>query len=167
MMRVGIGYDVHPLVVGLPCIIGGVKIPHEKGLQGYSDGDVLLHAISDALLGAVGGGDIGRHFKAGDPRWKGISSLKLLERVSMMLSEKGYRTINCDCVVIAEAPKIFPYVEEMQKKIAHALAMRPGDVNIKGSTNERMGFIGREEGIAAQAVCLLHSSSVAEHVSDD
>lgn len=158
MMRVGIGYDVHPLVVGLPCVIGGVKIPHEKGLQGYSDGDVLLHAISDALLGAFGAGDIGRHFKEGDPRWKGISSLKLLERVSMMLSEKGYRTINCDCVVIAETPKIFPYVEEMQKKIARALATRPEDVNIKGSTHEKLGFIGREEGIAAQAVCLIRST---------
>ncbi len=166
MMRVGIGYDVHPLVVGVPCVIGGVKIPHEKGLQGYSDGDVLLHAISDALLGAIGGGDIGRHFKEGDPRWKGISSLKLLERVSMMLSEKGWRTINCDCVVIAEAPKIFPYAEQMQKKIARALATRPEDINIKASTTDRLGFIGREEGIAAQAICLLHSS-MAEHVSDN
>jgi len=166
MMRVGVGYDVHPLVAGLPCVIGGVEIPHEKGLKGYSDGDVLLHAISDALLGAVGGGDIGRHFREGDPRWKGISSLKLLERVSMMLSERGYRTINCDCVVIAEAPKIFPYAAEMQKKIAHALATRPEDVNVKASTNEKIGFIGREEGIAAQAVCLIHSSG-PEHVSDD
>lgn len=166
MMRVGIGYDVHPLVAGVPCVIGGVDIPHEKGLQGYSDGDVLLHAISDALLGAVGSGDIGRHFKEGDPRWKGISSLKLLERVSIMLSEKGYRVANCDCVVIAEAPKIFPYVEEMQKKIAQVLSIRPEDINIKGSTNEKIGFIGREEGIAAQAVCLVLSSA-AEHVSDD
>lgn len=166
MMRVGLGYDVHPLVVGVPCMIGGVEIPHKKGLQGYSDGDVLLHAISDALLGAIGGGDIGRHFKEGDPRWKGISSLKLLERVSMMLSEKGWRTINCDCVVIAEAPKIAPYAAEMQKKIARALATRPEDINIKASTHDRLGFIGQEEGIAAQAICLLHSSMV-EHVSDN
>ncbi len=158
MMRVGMGYDVHPLEPGIPCIIGGVKIPHEKGLKGYSDGDVLTHAISDAILGALGGGDIGRHFREGDPRWKGISSLKLLEIVSKMLSEKGYRVINCDCVVIAEAPKIFPYVEKMQQKISHALAMRPEDINIKGSTNEKIGFVGREEGIAAQAVCLLHSA---------
>ena len=157
MMRVGMGYDVHPLVPGIPCVIGGVKIPHDKGLKGYSDGDVLLHAISDALLGAIGGGDIGRHFREGDPRWKGISSLKLLEIVSRMLSDKGYRTINCDCVVIAEAPKIAPYVEEMQKKIARALFIRPEDINVKGSTNEKIGFIGREEGIAAQAVCLVHT----------
>lgn len=157
MMRVGLGYDVHPLVPGRPCIIGGVTIPHSTGLQGHSDGDVLLHAICDALLGAVGAGDLGRHFPSDDPQWKGISSLILLETVSKKLSSEGYRCINCDCTVIAESPKISPYTMEMQKKIAAAICMRPEDVNIKGTTNDKLGFIGKGEGIAAQVVCLLHA----------
>ncbi len=163
MMRVGIGYDVHPLERGLPCFIGGVQIPYEKGLKGYSDGDVLLHAISDALLGAIGAGDIGRHFQPGDPRWKGISSLRLLEIVSKMIVDQGYRVVNCDSVVMAEAPKILPYVDEMKQKIARTLLMTPDEINVKGTTLEKLGFIGRGEGIAAQAVCLLEK---VRHVSD-
>ncbi len=165
-MRVGIGYDIHPLVAGIPCVIGGVEIPYVKGLKGYSDGDVLLHAICDAHLGAVGAGDIGHHFSEGDPRWEGVSSLKLLEIVSKLLSSKGYRTINCDCVVIAEAPRISPYLEEMKKKISRALSMRPEDINVKGTTHDRIGSLGRGEGIVAQAVCLIHSSDI-ENASDD
>ncbi len=160
MLRIGIGYDVHPLVKGRPCILGGVEIPHEKGLKGYSDGDVLLHAISDALLGAAGEGDIGRHFQVGDPRWKGISSLKLLEKVVRILSKKGYKIVNCDSVVIAEQPKISSFVKEMIENIGKQLLIDGQDINVKGTTNEKIGFIGRGEGIAAQAVCLIQSGNV-------
>ncbi|MFQ5543097.1 MAG: 2-C-methyl-D-erythritol 2,4-cyclodiphosphate synthase [Nitrospiria bacterium] len=158
MDRIGIGYDVHRLEKGYDCILGGVKIRYEKGLKGHSDADVLLHAICDALLGAAGEGDIGRHFRAGDARWEGISSLILLEEVLQILSGKGYRPVNCDSVVIAEAPRIFPFVEEMKKNISKALAISPECVNVKGTTNEQIGFIGRGEGIAAQAVCMITSS---------
>lgn len=155
MIRVGIGYDVHPLVKGFRCVLGGIDIPYDKGLQGYSDGDVLLHAIADALLGAAGEGDLGRHFKVGDERWKGISSLKILKEVVQILSKKRYKVINCDSVVIAEAPKIAPFVDRMVQNISNTLFIEQGDVNVKGTTNERIGFIGRGEGIAAQAVCLI------------
>ncbi|MFQ5597289.1 MAG: 2-C-methyl-D-erythritol 2,4-cyclodiphosphate synthase [Nitrospiria bacterium] len=160
MIRVGLGYDVHPLVKGCRCVIGGVEIPYEKGLKGYSDADVLLHAISDALLGAAGQGDIGCHFREGDARWRGVSSLKILEAVVRMVSDRGYRVVNCDCVVIAEEPRISPYREEMIDRISSHLFIGPGDVNVKGTTNERIGFIGRGEGIAAQAVCLIQSKNV-------
>ncbi len=166
MIRVGIGYDVHPLETGRPCIIGGVEIPFEKGLMGYSDGDVLLHAIADALLGAMGLGDIGRHFKPGDARWKGISSIKLLERVVDMMALQGYQVINCDSVVMAEAPKILPHVDKMKEKIAQVLSITPAQINIKGTTLEKLGFIGRGEGIAAQAVSLIQKSSETD-VSGD
>ncbi len=154
-IRVGIGYDVHPLVLGRRCVLGGVEIPYEKGLAGYSDADVLLHAISDALLGAAGAGDLGRHFKVGDPRWNGVSSLTILKEVVLILKRKGYRVLNCDSVIIAESPLIAPFVGEMLKNISSHLGIEPEEVNVKGTTNEKMGFIGRGEGIAAQAVCLI------------
>jgi len=155
MMRVGMGYDVHRLVAGCPCWLGGVEIPYEKGLSGYSDGDVLLHAICDALLGAASEGDLGRHFPEGDPQWKGIRSLIILEEVYRLLSKKGYQVRNVDGVLIAEGPRIAPFVGQMKVKISQALGVTPDDVNVKATTNERIGFIGRGEGIAAQAVCLL------------
>ena len=155
MIRVGMGYDVHRLEKGYRCVLGGVEIPHEKGLKGYSDADVLLHAVCDALLGAAGEGDLGRHFPEGDPKWKGISSLRLLEKVAGLLVKKGYQVRNIDAVVIAQAPKIAPFVERMKKNISASLSMDPEDVNVKATTNEEIGFIGRGEGIAAQAVCLI------------
>ncbi len=163
MTRIGLGYDVHPLVEGRPCILGGVDIPHEKGLQGYSDGDVLLHALCDALLGAAAAGDLGRHFPSDDAKWQGISSLKLLDEVVLILAQKGYKIINCDCVVIAEAPKIAPYIGEMIEKIGTHLKIATENVNVKGTTNDGIGFIGRGEGIAAQAVCLI----VSQNAPDD
>jgi 2-C-methyl-D-erythritol 2,4-cyclodiphosphate synthase len=155
MIRVGIGYDVHRLVEGYRCILGGVEIANDKGLEGYSDADVLLHAVCDALLGAAGEGDLGRHFPEGDPKWKGISSLKLLEAVRHLLLKKRYTVINIDTVIIAERPKISPFVEKMKVNISRTLEIEPDDVNIKATTNEKIGFIGRGEGIAAQAVCVI------------
>lgn len=155
MIRVGFGYDVHALAPGYRLVLGGVEIPHEMGLKGYSDGDPLLHALCDALLGAMGEGDLGRHFPEGDPRWKGISSLRLLDEVAALLSRKGLRVVNIDAVVIAEAPRIAPFVERMKKNIGASLSIQPEDVNVKATTNEKIGFIGRGEGIAAQAVCLI------------
>lgn len=154
MIRIGIGYDVHQFVEGYPCILGGVEIPCEKGLKGYSDADVLLHAICDALLGAAGEGDLGRHFPEGDPKWKGISSLRLLEEVAILL-QKGHSVINIDAVIIAEKPRVAPFVGAMKENISRRLSIRPDDVSIKATTNEKIGFIGRGEGIAAQAVCLI------------
>jgi 2-C-methyl-D-erythritol 2,4-cyclodiphosphate synthase len=155
MIRVGIGYDVHRLVEGYRCVLGGVEIANDKGLEGYSDADVLLHAVCDALLGAAGEGDLGRHFPEGDPKWKGISSLKLLEAVRHLLLKKRYTVINIDTVIIAERPKISPFVEKMKVNISRTLEIEPDDVNIKATTNEKIGFIGRGEGIAAQAVCVI------------
>lgn len=155
-MRIGQGFDVHQLVEGRPCIIGGVTIPHEKGLLGHSDADVLLHAISDALLGAIGEGDIGRHFPDTDPAYKGADSLQLLKVVWRLVREKGYRLGNVDATIIAQAPKMAPHIPRMREIIASALeANDPGQINIKATTTEKLGFTGRGEGIAAQAVCLL------------
>ncbi len=155
MIRIGIGYDIHRLVTGARCILGGVEIPNDQGLEGYSDADVLLHAICDALLGAAGEGDLGRHFPEGDPKWKGISSLKLLGEVKDLLSKKRYTVTNIDTVIIAERPRISPFVDQMKINISRSLAIQPDDVNIKATTNEKIGFIGRGEGIAAQAVCMI------------
>ncbi len=157
MIRIGIGYDVHQLVEGYPCILGGVEIPHDKGLKGYSDADVLLHAICDALLGAAGEGDLGRHFPEGDPKWKGVSSLRLLEEVASILLQKGHQVINIDSVIIAEKPRVAPFAEPMKVNISRRLSIDPTAVSIKATTNEKIGFIGRGEGIAAQAVCLIES----------
>ncbi len=154
-MRIGIGYDIHRLEAGDHCQIGGVAIPHDKHLIGYSDGDPLLHAICDALLGAAGLGDIGHYFPSGDLKWKGISSLVLLTEVGRILSDQHYRVVNIDSVVIAELPRIAPHTKRMKEGIGYALLISEGQINIKATTNEKIGFIGREEGIAAQAVCII------------
>ena len=154
-MRIGHGYDVHRLVEGRDLIIGGVKIPHTLGLLGHSDADVLLHAVSDALLGAAGLGDIGKHFPDTDPRYKGADSLKLLETVGMKVAEAGYRVSNIDVTMIAQAPKLRPYIETMERNIAGALNINPGRVNVKATTEERLGFTGNMDGMSCHAVCLL------------
>ncbi|MNM20226.1 2-C-methyl-D-erythritol 2,4-cyclodiphosphate synthase [compost metagenome] len=156
MIAVGQGFDVHQLVEGRPCIIGGVTIPYEKGLLGHSDADVLLHAVSDAILGALGLGDIGRHFPDTDPAFKDADSLKLLEHVWGLAKERGYRLGNIDSTIIAQKPKMAPYIPEMTEIIARALEAEPSRVNVKATTTEQLGFTGRGEGIAAQSiVCLL------------
>ncbi len=151
-MRVGIGYDVHRLVEGRKLILGGVEIPFHLGLAGHSDADVLIHAIMDALLGAIGENDIGEHFPDNDPQYKDISSLLLLERVGEILNDNGFKVDNIDSVIIAEKPKINPYRNEMRKNIARALSLKIGQVNVKATTNEKLGFIGKQEGIAAYAI---------------
>ena len=156
-MRIGFGYDAHRLVPGRALVLGGVLIPHEKGLLGHSDADALAHAVIDALLGAAGLGDIGRHFPDSDPAYKDISSLKLLERTAALLQTGGYRVANIDCVIVAESPKLSSYVENMERNIRDCLNIA-GDghiVNVKSTTEEGMGFTGSGEGIAAKAVCLL------------
>ncbi|AET57577.1 2-C-methyl-D-erythritol 2,4-cyclodiphosphate synthase [Paenibacillus terrae HPL-003] len=156
MIRVGQGFDVHQLVEGRPCIIGGVNIPYEKGLLGHSDADVLLHAISDAILGALGLGDIGKHFPDNDPEFKDADSLKLLEHVWSMAKERGYHLGNIDSTIIAQKPKMASYIPQMNEVIARALeAKDPSQVNVKATTTEQLGFAGREEGIAAQSVVCL------------
>ena len=156
-MRIGMGYDVHRLVEDRALVIGGVEIPYEKGLLGHSDADVLLHAIMDALLGAAGLGDIGKHFPDTDPAYEGISSVKLLEKVRELLAEKGFLIENIDATVIAQAPKMRPYMDAMREKIANALEIDEEFVNLKATTEEGLGFTGTGEGISAQAVCLLTS----------
>lgn len=154
-MRIGIGYDVHQLVEGRKLILGGVAIPFEKGLLGYSDADVLVHAINDALLGAAALGDIGTHFPDTDIKYKDISSILLLKEVKKLLKEAGYKVVNIDTVICAERPKLSPYVDEMQKNIAEALEIDKNRVSIKATTTEKLGFEGRGEGISSQAVCLI------------
>jgi 2-C-methyl-D-erythritol 2,4-cyclodiphosphate synthase len=149
------GYDVHKLVEGRRLILGGVEIPHTLGLLGHSDADVLLHAVMDALLGAAALGDIGAHFPDTDPQYEGISSLKLLEHVGGLLGEKGYVIDNIDATVIAQKPKLRPYIGEMEQNIARTLGISKEQVNVKATTEEGLGFTGQEEGIAAQAICLL------------
>jgi len=156
-MRIGTGYDVHRLTEGRKCIIGGVDIPYEKGLLGHSDADVLLHAISDALLGAAALGDIGLWFPDTDPQWEGASSLKLLQRVGEILEEHAFLIENIDATVIAQAPKMRPYIDQMRQNIADALLLDISQVSVKATTEEHLGFTGRGEGISAQAVALLTS----------
>ncbi len=156
-MRIGTGYDVHRLTEGRKLIVGGVEIPYEKGLLGHSDADVLLHAMMYALLGAAALGDIGRHFPDSEAEYKGISSLVLLERVGEMLEENCFLIENIDATIIAQAPKMRPYIENMRENIAQALHIEMEQVNIKATTEEGLGFTGAGEGIAAQAVCLLNS----------
>jgi 2-C-methyl-D-erythritol 2,4-cyclodiphosphate synthase len=153
--RIGIGYDVHPLVQGRKLILGGVEIPFEKGLNGWSDADVLLHAIMDALLGAAALGDIGTHFPPGDPRFKDISSLVLLVKVNDIVREAGWRIGNIDVMILAEAPRLKEHMDNMTCNIAKALGMALGDISLKAGTSEKMGFVGRGEGIAAEAIALL------------
>ena len=154
-MRVGMGYDVHRLTEGRDLILGGVKIPYEKGLLGHSDADVLIHAVMDALLGAAALGDIGRHFPDTDPMYKGISSIRLLEHVGRLLEEERYLVENIDATIIAQRPKMLPHIESMRKNIAEALGISADQVNIKATTEEGLGFTGTGEGISSQAVCLL------------
>ncbi len=154
-IRIGHGFDVHQLVAGRKCIIGGVDIPFERGLLGHSDADVLLHAICDALLGAAALGDIGKHFPDTDARFKGIDSRKLLQHVGLLLKERGFGVVNIDATIIAQAPKMAPHISAMVKNIANDLGAEVGQVNVKATTTEQLGFTGRGEGIAAEAVCLI------------
>ena len=156
-MRVGMGYDVHRLDEGRKLIIGGVDIPYEKGLLGHSDADVLLHAISDALLGAAALGDIGKHFPDNDPKYKGADSLKLLEQVGKMIDDERFIIQNIDATIVAQAPKMRPYIDQMRANIADALSIDIGQVNVKATTEEGLGFTGEGLGISASAVCLIQS----------
>ncbi len=161
MMRIGQGFDVHALVPGRKLILGGVDIPFERGLLGHSDADVLLHAVTDALLGAAGLGDIGRHFPDTDPRFAGADSRRLLRETARLVAQAGYRVVNVDATVIARAPRLAPHVGRMAEHIAADLGIGAGCVNVKAKTTERLGFTGRGEGIAAQAVALI------EHAGGD
>ena len=154
-MRIGHGYDVHKLVEGRDLIIGGVKIEHTLGLLGHSDADVLLHAVSDALLGAAGLGDIGKHFPDTDPQYKGADSLKLLEIVAQRVQKAGYRVSNIDVTMIAQRPKLRPHIEQMERNIAGAVGIDVSRINVKATTEEKLGFTGEELGMACHAVCLL------------
>ena len=155
MTRIGTGYDVHQLSEGLPLWMGGVLVPHSHGLVGHSDADVLLHAICDALLGAAALGDIGKHFPDTDPQYKGISSLKLLAHVGDLLHEHGYRIGNIDSTIVAQRPKLAPYIPQMRQNIADTLGIDVDQVSVKATTTEHLGFEGRQEGISAQAVALI------------
>jgi len=154
-MRIGQGFDAHALVAGRKLIIGGVEIPHEKGLAGHSDADLLIHAVCDALLGAAGLGDIGTHFPDTDARYKGIESRKLLREVAQLLRQKKLRVANVDATIIAQAPKMAPHIAAMRANLASDLGVAPDAVNVKAKTTEKLGFVGRGEGIAAEAVALL------------
>lgn len=155
MFRIGQGFDVHQLIEGRPLILGGITIPYEKGLLGHSDADVLLHTVTDAVLGAIGEGDIGRHFPDTDPEFKDADSAKLLEHVWSLVENRGYELVNADCTIIAQRPKMAPYIEQMKNRIAELLKATPDQVNVKATTTEKLGFTGRGEGIASQAVVLL------------
>ena len=160
-MRIGHGYDVHRLVEGRKLILGGVEVPHTLGLLGHSDADVLTHAVMDALLGAAALGDIGRHFPDTDPAYAGADSLKLLDHVVELLEEKGYQVGNVDATILAQKPKLAPYIEKMRDNLAARMKVEPGQVNVKATTEEKLGFTGAEEGIAAHAVCLIFSKGEA------
>ena len=155
IIRIGNGYDVHRLVKGRKLVLGGVDVPHSTGLDGHSDADVLLHALCDALLGAVGSGDIGLHFPDKDSKWKGISSLILLERVIAICRDKGFEVSNIDTIIVAPKPKLASFLPDMKKNIAQAMVIDIGRINIKATTTEKLGFAGKEEGIAAHAIALL------------
>ena len=155
MIRIGHGYDVHAFSENRKCIISAVEIPYEKGLLGHSDADVLLHAISDSLLGAAALGDIGKHFPDTDPQFKGADSLVLLSKVNELLESKGYKVVNVDATVIAQAPKLAPFILEMRENIAKALKTDIDFISVKATTEEKLGFTGRKEGISAHSVCLI------------
>ena len=155
IIKIGIGYDVHALVEGRALILGGVEIPYERGLLGHSDADVLIHAIMDALLGALALGDIGAHFPDHDPQYRGVSSIILLEHVVMLIKEKGYCIGNVDSIIVAQRPKLAPYISEMRTNMAKALRVEESCVSVKATTTERLGFEGREEGISSQAIVCL------------
>ncbi|MBW2310580.1 MAG: 2-C-methyl-D-erythritol 2,4-cyclodiphosphate synthase [Deltaproteobacteria bacterium] len=152
MPRIGFGYDVHRLVQGRPLILGGLKIPFEKGLHGHSDADVLTHAVMDAILGAIGKGDIGLHFPDSDPMYKGANSLSLLKKVMEILHQEGFTVNNLDATIVAQEPKLTEYLDEMGKQLSHVLGVEPGSVNVKATTSEGLGYCGRGEGLAAYAV---------------
>jgi len=158
MYRVGMGYDLHPLVDGRPLVLGGVTIPFPKGLEGHSDADVLTHSLCDALLGAVGKGDIGKHFPDTSPQYKGVSSLLLLEKVMEIIVKEGYSVVNIDVVVIAEQPRLAPYIEQMKDELSRIMKIKAGRISIKATTNEGLGPLGRGEAIAAQTVALVSKS---------
>ncbi len=160
MFRIGQGFDVHQLTEGRPLIIGGITIPYEKGLLGHSDADVLLHTVSDACLGAIGEGDIGKHFPDTDPEFKDADSAKLMEHVWQLVKEKGYELVNADCTIIAQKPKMAPYIDQIRGRIAELLEANTDQINVKATTTEKLGFTGRGEGIAAQAVVLLKKADV-------
>ena len=155
-MRIGLGYDVHKLVEGRPLIIGGVSVPHEKWLLGQSDADVLIHAIMDGMLGALALGDIGKHFPDTDEKYKGADSIKLLKCVNNLINEKGYEINNIDSIIIAQSPKMAPYIEEMRINIAQILNTDVGNISVKATTEEGLGFTGTKQGISAQSICLLN-----------
>lgn len=155
MFRVGQGYDVHAFAEGRPLILGGIEIPHDRGLLGHSDADVLLHTITDAALGAIGEGDIGRHFPDTDPEWKDADSAKLLQYIWKIVEDKGYVLGNVDATIIAQRPKMAPYIEPMKARIAELLNADISQINVKATTTEKLGFTGREEGIASLATILL------------
>ena len=155
-MRIGLGYDVHKLVEGRPLIIGGVNIPHEKGLLGHSDADVLIHAIMDSMLGALALGDIGKHFPDTDEEYKGADSMKLLKCVNDLINEKGYVVNNIDSIIIAQAPKMAPHIQSMRKNIADVLNTSIDNISVKATTEEGLGFTGTKQGISAQSICLLN-----------
>ena len=157
MIRIGHGYDVHKLVEGRDLILGGVKIPHSLGLLGHSDADVLLHALSDALLGAAALGDIGKHFPDTDDKYKGIDSRILLREVVALLKENGYKLVNADITVIAQKPKLAPFIKDMVENIASDCGVKPDFINVKATTEEKLGFTGEEKGISAHAVCLIET----------
>ncbi|WP_427340404.1 2-C-methyl-D-erythritol 2,4-cyclodiphosphate synthase [Caloranaerobacter sp. DY30410] len=154
-MRIGIGYDVHKLVEGRKLILGGVQIKYDKGLLGHSDADVLVHAIMDSMLGALALGDIGKHFPDNDIKYKGISSMELLRKVNELIYSRGYKVNNIDSIIVAQEPKIAPYIEEMRNNISDILNIPVDDISIKATTTERLGFEGRKEGISAHSVCTL------------
>ncbi len=164
-MRVGMGYDVHRLTENRDLILGGVKIPYEKGLLGHSDADVLLHAIMDALLGAAAMGDIGKHFPDTDPAYEGASSMKLLEHVGRLLEEENYQIINIDATIIAQRPKMAPHIPQMVENVARVLKLEKNQVNIKATTEEGLGFTGTGEGISSQAICAL--MPITAYIDDD
>jgi 2-C-methyl-D-erythritol 2,4-cyclodiphosphate synthase len=161
MIRIGQGYDSHRFVAGRPLILGGVEIPADRGLDGHSDADVVAHAVTDALLGAAGLGDIGRHFPPSDPQWKDADSIALLAKVMRLVADEGLQVVNIDVTVIAEMPRIGPYAPAMQERLASVIGIAPGQVSIKGKSNEGLGWIGRGEGIAVLAVALLFQASKA------
>ncbi|HBI91372.1 MAG TPA: 2-C-methyl-D-erythritol 2,4-cyclodiphosphate synthase [Terrisporobacter glycolicus] len=155
-MRIGLGYDVHKLVEGRPLIIGGVNVPHEKGLLGHSDADVLIHAIMDGMLGALALGDIGKHFPDTDEKYKGANSMKLLEYVNHLINEKGYEINNIDSIIVAQSPKMAPHIEQMRRNIATVLNTDINNISVKATTEEGLGFTGEKQGISSQSICLLN-----------
>ncbi|HWJ79857.1 MAG TPA: 2-C-methyl-D-erythritol 2,4-cyclodiphosphate synthase [Niallia sp.] len=161
MFRIGQGFDVHQLVEGRPLIMGGIEIPYEKGLLGHSDADVLLHTIADACLGAIGEGDIGKHFPDTDAAFKDADSAKLLQHVWQLVKDKGYELVNADCTIMAQQPKMAPHIQAMQLRIAELLETDRENINVKATTTEKLGFTGRGEGIASMAVVLLQKRSIS------